>query len=307
MAIQPAMLRYLSNAQNVKGEPNENFARELMELFTLGIGNYTEDDVQAVARAWTGHNALKPDYEYVFRATHHDTGTKTLFGTTKNWDGPDTIDEILRDNPAKRAVAAKFITRKLWEFLAYPNPDPAIVESLASTFLAADLELLPLLRALLNRPEFYSTTAKQGLVRTPIEWAVAMCAITGLPPDDAGLGLAWSAPPMGQELFAPPNVAGWKSNGYWLSTAAISARANIARRITWKLRENGGFGETHTMTPEAAVDHVAAYFHIAPLSTTTRTALLDGMRAERSIRWNEYWATTNLLTATMMAPELHLA
>ena len=112
---------------------------------------------------------------------------------------------------------------------------------------------------------------------------------------------------MGQELFAPPNVAGWRSNSFWLSSAALSGRANVARRVTWKLRENGGFDDTHAMTPEAAVDRVAQYFGNRPLSTSTRSALVNGVIAERTVKWNEWWATTNLLTATMMAPELHLA
>ncbi|MEI7548814.1 MAG: DUF1800 family protein, partial [Actinomycetota bacterium] len=135
MAIQPAMLVYLSNAGNVKGEPNQNFARELMELFTLGVGNYTEADVDASARAWTGHNADWPDYVYQFYPNRHDTGSKTFFGTTKNWNGPDIINEILRDNATKKVIAARFIAKKLWEFFAYVGPPDTIVNELATVFL----------------------------------------------------------------------------------------------------------------------------------------------------------------------------
>ena len=121
MAIDRAMLVYLSNAENVKGAPNQNFARELMELFTLGVGNYTEADVEASARAWTGHNADWPDYVYTFYPTRHDTGLKTFFGTTKNWNGPDIIDEILLNNAGKKSDRGAFITKKVWEFLAHPD------------------------------------------------------------------------------------------------------------------------------------------------------------------------------------------
>ena len=106
MSLEPAMLVYLNNADNRKGSPNQNFARELMELFTLGVGNYTEADVEAAARAWTGHNADWPAYNYLFVSNRHDLANKTFFGTTKNWDGPDIINEILRDNAAKKLVAA---------------------------------------------------------------------------------------------------------------------------------------------------------------------------------------------------------
>ncbi|MBI5087482.1 MAG: DUF1800 family protein [Actinobacteria bacterium] len=121
MSLEPAMLIYLSNATNVKGAPNENFARELLELFTLGVGNYTQDDVAAAARAWTGHNYNSQVHAYEFRSSRHDTTNKTFFGTTKNWDGPDIVNEVLRDNAVSRGIAARLIAKKLWEFFAYPH------------------------------------------------------------------------------------------------------------------------------------------------------------------------------------------
>jgi uncharacterized protein (DUF1800 family) len=121
MAKDTQMLTYLSNRFNVKGTPNENFGRELLELFTLGVGNYTEEDVLSCARAWTGHN-LNSANQYTFYPTKHDTGMKTFFGVSRNWDGPEIIDEILLNNTAKRLVSATYIARKVWEFLAYPNP-----------------------------------------------------------------------------------------------------------------------------------------------------------------------------------------
>ena len=300
MAVDRAMLVYLSNAENVKGSPNQNFARELMELFTLGVGNYAESDVEASARAWTGHNADWPAYEYQFFSNRHDTGMKTFFGTTKNWDGPDIIDEILLNNPAKKQIAARLITKKLWEFLAHPIPPVAVLDTLAPLF-AADMNLTNLVRGILNRPEFYSAAAKQGLVRTPIEYIVALCYYAGLTADD--IGVSWRAESTGQQMFQPPNVAGWKPNAYWLNTSAVAGRADFAMSVTWQLRANGGFNNLYAMTADQAVDYVATFFGIFPLSATTRTALINARNAEP----NNWWKATNLLTMTMLAPEFHMA
>jgi uncharacterized protein (DUF1800 family) len=312
MAIDRAMLVYLSNAENVKGSPNQNFARELMELFTLGVGNYAESDVEASAKAWTGHNADWPAYVYQFYPTRHDSTLKTFFGTTKNWDGPDIIDEILLNNVGKRAIAARFITKKLWEFLAHPNPPVAVLDEIAPVF-AADTgpsNLLNLVRLILNRPEFYTVAAKQGLVRTPIELIVALCYYTGISPET--LGVAWRAETAGQQMYQPPNVAGWKQNAYWLNTSALAGRADFARSMTWWLRAAGRpFADPNVIynkTVADAVDFVAGFFGINPLSAATRNALIAAHQAERaSTSYHNYWAPTNLLTMVMLAPEFHMA
>ncbi|MFN8021951.1 MAG: DUF1800 domain-containing protein [Acidimicrobiales bacterium] len=306
MALEPAMLVYLNNNVNDKDAPNQNFARELMELFTLGVGNYTENDVVAAARAWTGHNADWPAYQYQFFPSRHDNGNKTFFGTTKNWNGPDIIDEILRDNAAKKQIAARLITKKLWEFFAHPGIPSNVLNELSAVFLASDLDIRALMSALLKRTEFYSTTAKQGLVRTPVEWMVALGHHTGISFDD--LGASWIGERMGQSLYNPPNVAGWKSNAYWLNTSALSGRAEVARGVTWRLRQNDGFANLSSMTVADAVDFVANYFGLTPLSTTTRNALIAAHQAERNAQpWVSWWAPTNLLTMAMLSPEMHMA
>ena len=304
MALEPAMLVYLNNADNRKGSPNQNFARELMELFTLGVGNYTEDDVEAAARAWTGHNADWPAYTYQFYATRHDSGQKTFFGTTKNWNGPDIIDEILRDNAGKKLVAARYITRKLWDFFAYPGGPSNVINALADVFVANNLEIKPLMQALLKHPEFYSAAAKQGLVRTPAEYMVALRYATNVGFDV--LGPTWMGERMGQQLFNPPNVAGWKHNAAWLNTSALSARAYMARAVTWPIRNSGVFNHLDGLSTSAAVDAVTAYFGLTGLSTASRTALVNALAAERAVPYN-WWATTNLITMTMLVPEFHMA
>jgi len=307
MALEPAMLIYLSNGENQKSAPNQNFARELMELFTLGVGNYTEADVEAAARAWTGHNYDHTNHVYVFRPTRHDTGTKTFFGTPRNWDGPEIIDEILLGST--RRTAARFVAGKLWDAFAHPGGPANVLDDLAEVLLANGMELRPLLRALLLRPEFYATTSRQGLVRSPVEWLVALSFHTGL--TGADLGVSWQGERMGKSLFNPPNVSGWRPNAAWLGTSALDGRAGVARSVTWRLRDEARpyrFEDVHAMTVEAAVDHVAAYFGIHPLSSTTRGALVAAHRAERSsVGWASWWAPTNLLTMVMLAPELHMA
>ncbi|CAB4568270.1 MAG: DUF1800 family protein [Actinobacteria bacterium] len=303
MALQPAMLVYLNNNDNRREAPNQNFARELMELFTLGVGNYTEADVEASSRAWTGFNADWPEYQYQFHPTRHDSGNKTFFGTTRAWTGPQIIDEILRDNPPKKEVAARFIVRKLWDAFAHPGAPAPVVDALAAVFLSTDLDIRATMRALLLRPEFYGTTARQGLVRTPIEWMVALLEATGLVAND--LGASWMGERLGQSVYNPPNVAGWKHNAYWLTTSTLSARGQMARNVTWRIRTQPAFANLASMTPAAAVDHVAAYFRIAPLSTASRDAMVTTYQNERT---RTSWAApVSLLTMAMLAPEMHMA
>jgi uncharacterized protein (DUF1800 family) len=302
MAVEPAMLAYLSNGTNVKDRPNQNFARELLELFTLGVGAYTEADVVAASRAWTGHR-LTEDSRYVFDPTAHDVGLKTFLGTSRNWDGPDIINEILRDNPETRRTAARFITTKLWENFAYPHADAGLVNTLADVLLANDLELRPLLRAMFTHPEFYSSTARRGLVRTPTEFIVAM--LYHLRVAAADVAAEWRSGPMGQILFHPPNVAGWKSNSYWLTTSALGGRARFAVAESYRLCTGNDFAGINAMSAADAVDQVARYFDVFPLSATSRSALIGGLVAGRDA--SDWYATVNLLSATLLTPEFSMA
>jgi len=190
MAVQPAMLVYLDNVDNVKTSPNQNFARELMELFTLGVGNYSEDDVTAAARAWTGHGVDGTTGDYLFRVRRHDTDPKTFMGVTRNWDGPEIIDFLLRENAATAMTACRFLTRKLWTFLAHENPAGALVDELAKVLFDADMEMRPWVRAMLVHDAFHTVTARQGMVRSPVEYMTAIAHHTGL--RSADLNPQWS-------------------------------------------------------------------------------------------------------------------
>ena len=323
MSLQVAMLIYLDNDPNSKGSPNENFARELMELFTLGVNQYTQADVVASARAWTGHNV---DYHadprvYRFYPERHDTTMKTFMGTTQNWDGPQIITRILTVEP-QRSIAARFIANKLWTFFAAPNPASGLLDDLVAAFVGSSLDVRTLLRAIFLRPEFYSTTSRQGLVRSPVEWIVTVLRTLGTTAVDANP--QWWMEQMGQVLFEPPNVAGWKNNAYWLNSTAVWARADFARNLTWHAHEEGFLMETTARTPQnqyvmsaaAAVDHALATFGrdpaVAPVSPRVHDVLVNWLTSQRATeaaptyQWRD-WAAINLTTMTMLSPDLLLA
>jgi uncharacterized protein (DUF1800 family) len=306
MALDPAMLRYLDNDRNVKGAPNENFARELMELFLLGadLGNYTQDDVIASARAWTGYG-LKPDtWQYQFDPNEHDGGSKTFLGVTANLDGPGIINTIF-DHPDKGPIMARFIARKLWEFFAHPSPPPSVITALATELRSNNYELKPLLRALFLRPEFYLPAAKQGLVRSPIEWVVALMKATGL--DAATVHPEWFIAAMGQQPYSPPNVAGWKSNAYWISATTANARADCASFVSYKASEAGFLGTTGSLAPATAVDNALAAFNIDRPTAGTRNALIAWLTSQRAVPYTAWLEQKNLIVLVALSPEMQLA
>ncbi len=320
MAIEPAMLVYLSNADNVKAAPNENFAREMMELFLLGANNgYTQTDVQAVARAWTGYNAPWNDNpnisrEFLFRSNKHDYNVQSVFGLPNRplgsgWTGPEVINEILTGS--LKLQSAKYIAGKLWAFLAHPTPPAGVVDAVvAASGFADNRDIKNLVRVILNRAEFYLPAAKQGLVRSPIEFFAALCYYCKpITADD--LGLAWQSETTGQQMFSPPNVSGWKPNSYWLHTSGMSGRANIAQYAVWWLTQAGRPFDDDTVisgkTTSAAVDYVAAFFGLS-LSTVTRDAIIATHQADRNSHNYWSWYTIgNLLMMVIMSPEMHMA
>lgn len=301
VSIDPAMLRYLDNDQNYLGSPNENFARELMELFTLGVNEYAQDDVIAAARAWTGYGRDWNTGAFVYRPRAHDTGLKTFFGQTRGWTGPEIVDEILLGK--KKDIAARFIVTKLWSFFAYPDPDKTVVDALVKTYQAADLNVKALVKAIFLRPEFYSTTAKRGLVRSPIEYMVAAMKGTGLPA--AVAHPEWWCRGMGQIPFSPPNVSGWRQNGYWISASAQWAKVSFANFMRWKVGDTKLLEDIQRLAPADAVKAMLRQFNIDNAGPQTRAALQRYVERERGAdRWAE---RSNLFFLTMMAPEMQLA
>jgi uncharacterized protein (DUF1800 family) len=223
----PAMLRYLDNNVNVKAHPNENYARELMELFTLGIGNYGEQDVREGARALTGWTFRRnPDGTGSFydNRNQHDDGVKTFLGRRGNFDGSDVV-RIVFEQPA----APRWFARKLLAFFVYMDPEPALVEQVAALLVRSNFELRPVMATLLHSNVFFSERAYRALVKSPVEFVVGTHQLFGVAQVAPGELATLRA--MGQVLFYPPNVKGWDGGAAWLNSATVLTRENFANAV----------------------------------------------------------------------------
>lgn len=224
VAKDPAMLLYLDAANNRRDAPNENFAREVMELFTLGKGHYTERDIKEAARAFTGWSLDPQTGEFVFRRRLHDDGVKTVLGRTGRFDGDQVLDLLLA-HPA----TARFIVDKLWREFVSPRPDAARVEAIAGRFRASGYETRVALRELLRQPEVAAGSQDDALVKSPVELVVGFVR-----PSQAQLqnpiGAALAVAAMGQNLFAPPNVRGWPGGEAWINTQTLLARKQFLQQ-----------------------------------------------------------------------------
>ncbi len=223
VAADPAMLRYLDNYVNVDAHPNENFARELMELFTLGHGNYTEQDVREAARAFTGWTLTRPYIvgEFVFDPSKHDDGKKTFLGKTGNFNGTDILNVIFNTEAAPR-----FLATKLLGFFLYSDPEPQLVDAFAGLIRRNRYDLKPVMDTLLRSKIFYSERAYRALVKSPTEFVIGTMQLAGI--DKVGPPVIQAMRRMGQTLFYPPNVAGWSGGATWLNSQTMLTRENFA-------------------------------------------------------------------------------
>ncbi len=221
----PAMLVWLDLLQSQKAKPNENFARELMELFTLGEGNYTENDVKAAARAFTGYRIDPITQSFRFAPNQFDPTPKDFFDQTGPWNGDDIIDLIF-----SRPACSRFLVAKLWRFFISDVPDPAAVDTLARDFRSARFEMRPLLRAIFTSEQLYSDAPSSGVIKSPVQFIVQGSRSLGLPLPDPHL-LREMFRRLGQEPFYPPNVKGWDGGKSWINTATLTTRYEISRRL----------------------------------------------------------------------------
>lgn len=361
ISLQVAMLRYLDNNQNRRSSPNQNFARELMELFLLEVGNYTEADVEAATAAWTGHTDDWETDQYVWHGppayvqvwdNWHDNSTKQFLGRTINTDKSnhaqqhvhafETIDVILGDGIVPsgadkvanrgrptRDVAAEFVSKKLWAELAGSDIPGGVLGTLRSTLVGANFDVRPWVRALLVHDEFYSNTVKNGLVRQPTEYVVALLVATGLRSEDGSA--TWLMERAGQVPLYPPNVSGWRPNGYWVNASAMEARNRIAQGFTypifapywvhpWENRhlnylqfgggsdpslriyqdEVVGDGDTTPITSGALVDRMLQYMDLS-LSASARSTIISYLDSI------EIWERPDALLLILLTPEMHVA
>ncbi len=219
IARDPAMLEYLDNDANRSKKPNENFARELMELFTLGEGHYTEDDVKEAARAFTGWT--DDDGRFRFSRRDHDYKQKTVLGVTGLLDGDDVIDVLIDSEHC-----APFLARKLLVWFEGAEPSDERVERYAEVLCEADFEVAPLLRALFIDPAFYRDEVLGARIAGPIDFLVGTARRLDMEPPPALVLLGSSM--LGQRLLFPPNVKGWEGGRAWITTGTLMQRGNLA-------------------------------------------------------------------------------
>jgi len=282
----PAMLDYLNNSQNRKAHPNENYARELMELFTLGIGNYTEDDIKNAARAFTGWAHDGDDF--VYRKFDHDNDTKTFMGQKGNFDGDDIIEIIL-----SREACANYITGRLYKFFVCDDVSPELNVAMGDILRDSKYELRPFLRTLFASKAFYQPSVIGCQIKSPVQLVVGTIRNLNLDmPANRAIGGALNQ--MGQVPLHPPNVKGWPGGHAWINTSTLFVRYNTAvwlaggsgQFATMNLRgkfkgmANGvdtGFRPSTGDTPEQVVDAWVNRLIGRPIAPDARAVLIDAL------------------------------
>jgi uncharacterized protein (DUF1800 family) len=224
VAQDPAMLSFLDAGVNVKGSANENFAREIMELFTMGVGNYSEKDVREAARAFTGWNYV--DLKFVINKDQHDDGEKTFLGTTGNFDGVDVIDIIL-----KQPATSRFIAGKIYRYFVRQELTSEVQENLGTMLRASNYKVAPLLETVFLSRDFYSSASVGTQIKSPVQLAIStykklgLTEVPGVPDFNIATGT------LGQRLFAPPTVAGWSGGRSWMTPGLLLERGNFIRDV----------------------------------------------------------------------------
>lgn len=277
----PAMLIYLDLNSSRKRAPNENYARELMELFTLGLGNYTQQDVTQGAAALTGWHVKAGATVANYYPQDHNIASKTYLGHTGNLDYKDVVS-ILANHPA----TSRFIARKLFSFFAYENPSNSDLEPLVNAYTQSKHNMGEVMRALLLSPQFTSTKAYRSRVKSPTEFVVG--AYRGLGIQSNGSELPGATTLLGQSLLDPPNVAGWpgdKVSALWINSGTWMTRLNYLDTLLVRGRsQNGAFtpvdlqavvNANHIASPEQFVDHFTTFMLDGNVDPERRTQFID--------------------------------
>jgi uncharacterized protein (DUF1800 family) len=280
----PAMLIYLDSATNRKAHPNENYAREVMELFCLGEGQYSEQDIRELARCFTGWEIRRERFR--FNANQHDSGVKTILGQTGEFGGEEGVNVVLQ-----QPAAPRFIVRKLIRYFLFDEPAPsdALVEDLAGPFGASGMQMAPLLERMLSSNLFFSNHCLGRKVRSPVEMGVGF--LRALSGSTNVLKLTEELGELGQAVFFPPNVKGWDGGRAWINSSTLLGRANLVR---WLLdssttRFAGGtlgalFEAQGLRSASGIVDDLVARLFAVPVPAAAReqaVALISHAGAER--------------------------
>ena len=292
----PGMLQFLNNQQNKKNSPNENFAREVMELFTLGRGNYTEKDIKEAARAFTGWGA-NPKGEFMFRPFQHDDGEKTFQGKTGNFKGEEILNIILQ-NPK----TSTFICTKIYRYFVNENVDNQIVEDMAKRFSSHDYDIADLMEYIFKSDWFYLPENIGTRIKSPVELLVGLQRNFGIQ-FDRKQPILFIQKALGQILFYPPNVAGWSGGKSWIDSSTLMTRMKLPElifkdsEITFNPKDEGDVNTENlskkikqmqanidwtafqnnfsTTNPQELLDKLDAYLLSRPLSTQQKSMILS--------------------------------
>ena len=242
IGLNPAMLRYLNGYDNKNSSPNENYGRELYELFTLGQGNgYIQEDITETSRALTGYNKTVRYGPITFNEKTFDKGSKTIFGRSGNW-GYDDVMDILFDE--KKDIIARFICEKIYKYFVSPKADEAIVLSLATTMISNNFELAPVYRQLFKSEHFFDEKNSNVLIKSPIDLMLGLHKTLGFKLDDTldlEVQFRNKCRDMGQIIFSPVDVAGWQGNQDWINSETLPKRWEFSDYLLikyWKKNKN---------------------------------------------------------------------
>jgi len=266
VARDPAMIFWLDNNTNRRGHPNENWGREVMELFTIGIGNYSETDVREVARAFTGWSANRLTGQFQFLPNQHDSGSKTVLGHTGNLNGDDVLDIL-----AGKRETGLFLGRKMWRWFVNDTPDMGGVNRLADVYVQSNHDISAMLKALFLSPEFQADANHYATVKNPPEYLIGALKLTGLGAvvhdhltPNMLLGWARATSGMGMALYIPTNVGGWPGGRVWMNPGTYFVRVNTVEGLLLQpAATNALAGLTDTLRaggnrPDALVDSTLA-------------------------------------------------
>jgi uncharacterized protein (DUF1800 family) len=262
VAQSPAMLKFLNNQQNKKDAPNENFAREVMELFTLGRGNYTEHDIKEAARAFTGWSFDKDTQDFHFREKQHDFGSKVFFGKSGDFDGKDIIDMILY-----KEECANFIAGKIYQFFVNDVRDEKVIADLGHKFYMSDYDIGELMKEIFLADWFYDVKNMGARIKSPVELIVnsSRWLKAEYGGDDA---LIFVQRILGQVLFLPPNVAGWPSGKRWIDSSSLIFRMDFGRKLvevsefTQRLKSDDDTDPNMAMLKEKSLKKKGRFFEL---------------------------------------------
>jgi uncharacterized protein (DUF1800 family) len=308
-----AMLIWLDGNMNQKIAPNENYGREFMELFTLGRDRYTQEDVRQATRAFTGYTT-DGQGRALYHPELHDDGDKTVLGQTGKWGATDMTDIVLDRHP-EGPLSARYVSARLAGFLYKPVPEPEVVEAMAAAFVTSNYDIKAMVKALLLRPEF---SDGPGLtIKSPAEYiagTMRLLRLTGAPtpssqPRRRSLDeIASACADMGQELFEPPDVSGWKGGAAWANTAATLARYNFAARIGKLVTDNA----VRTVLDSAGGqprDTAPLWMHrlgILSLLPSTQASIDRYLEASNAAKTDPGVRTRGVLTLLLASPDFNL-